>query len=176
MWAIGNYLEPLDGPPPSDVRSWSPAYHKNGLFFTSVALSNGIGFISLPRFDARTYLESVARYRCTILSGIPTMFALMAREKDLLARLDLGSVTLVTIGSAPLTEALLDRVRGMFPNALLQNGYGTTEAGPAVFGPHPDGRPRPGVALGVPYWPISRSGSWVAHPRMKGYSRCAHRP
>jgi acyl-CoA synthetase (AMP-forming)/AMP-acid ligase II len=129
----------------------APAYHKNGLFFTSVALSNGIAFVSMPRFEPRAYLETVARYRCTILSGIPTMFALMAREKDLLARLDLGSVTTATIGSAPLTDALLQRVRAIFPNAVCQNGYGTTEAGPAVFGPHPDGRPRPGLALGVPY-------------------------
>ena len=151
LWALSKSWTGGDAPLKGRGLIVAPTYHKNGLFFTSVALSNGIGFISLPRFDARACLEAVARYRCTILSGIPTMFALMAREKDLLARLDLGSVELVTIGSAPLTEALLERVRRMFPNAMLQNGYGTTEAGPAVFGPHPDGRPRPGVALGVPY-------------------------
>jgi long-chain acyl-CoA synthetase len=60
-------------------------------------------------------------------------------------------VTTVTIGSAPLTDALLARVRSIFPNAVCVNGYGTTEAGPAVFGAHPDGRPRPGLSLGVPY-------------------------
>jgi len=129
----------------------APTYHKNGLFFTSVCLSNGMAFVSMPRFDARAYLETVARYRCTVLSGIPTMFALMARERELLARLDLTSVTKVTIGSAPLTEALIARVHGMFPNAVVKNGYGTTEAGPVVFGPHPDGLPTPEVALGVPY-------------------------
>ena len=129
----------------------APAYHKNGLFFTSVAVSNGIAFVSMPRFDARAFLQTVARERSTLLSGIPTMFALMARERDLTTTLDLTSVTTITIGSAPLTDALLDRVRGLFPMAICQNGYGTTEAGPAVFGPHPDGRARPGLALGVPY-------------------------
>lgn len=129
----------------------APAYHKNGLFFTSVAVSNGITFVSLPKFDARTYLQAVAAERCTLLSGIPTMFALMAREEDLITSLDLSSVTTVTIGSAPLTDALLARVRAIFPNAACVNGYGTTEAGPAVFGPHPDGRERPGLSLGYPY-------------------------
>ena len=38
----------------------------------------------LPRFDARRYLETVAQHRCTLLSGIPTMFALMVRERDLI--------------------------------------------------------------------------------------------
>jgi acyl-CoA synthetase (AMP-forming)/AMP-acid ligase II len=92
----------------------------------------------------------VARYRCTLLSGIPTMFALIAREPDLLERLDLASVTTMTIGSAPLTDALIERVQAIFPHAVLTNGYGTTEAGPAVFGPHPGGRPRPPLSLGVP--------------------------
>lgn len=129
----------------------APLYHMNGLFFASVAVSNGIAFTLMPRFDARRYLQLVATERATLLSGIPTMFALMARERDLVAALDLTSVRTVTIGSAPLTAALLDRVRALFPNAVCQNGYGTTEAGPAMFGPHPDGRPRPTLALGVPY-------------------------
>jgi acyl-coenzyme A synthetase/AMP-(fatty) acid ligase len=78
------------------------------------------------------------------------MFALIARERDLLASLDLSSVRLVTIGSAPLTDALIARVQDIFPGAVVQNGYGTTEAGPSVFGPHPDGVPRPPLSLGYP--------------------------
>ena len=104
----------------------------------------------LPRFDARRYLEIVAHHRCTLLSGIPSMFALMIRERDLTQTLDLSSVHHVTIGSAPLTDALLTQVKALFPNADVENGYGTTEAGPAVFGPHPDGLPRPPLSLGYP--------------------------
>ena len=151
LWAIAKWWTGGDDVLQDLSLVVAPTYHKNGLFFTSVCLSNGMAFVSMPRFDARTYLETVARYRCTVLSGIPTMFALMARERDLFARLDLGSVTKVTIGSAPLTEALLARVRDMFPAAVVKNGYGTTEAGPVVFGPHSDGLPTPDVALGVPY-------------------------
>ena len=151
LWALRKWW--TGGPEPLQDLSLvvAPTYHKNGLFFTSVCLSNGMGFVSMPRFDARAYLEAVARYRCTVLSGIPTMFALMARETQVLGKLDLASVTKVTIGSAPLTEALVEQVRRMFPNAVVRNGYGTTEAGPIVFGPHPAGIATPSVALGVPF-------------------------
>ena len=151
LWATVRYIEPIS--PVATGASTivvAPLYHMNGLFNITVALANRMQVILLPRFDARRFLETVARYRCTFLSGIPTMYALMVRERDLIERLDLGSVHDVSIGSAPLTDALLAQVHQMFPNAQIENGYGTTEAGPAVFGPHPDGRPRPPLALGYP--------------------------
>ncbi len=151
LWALRKWYTGGDASLSERTLIVAPLYHMNGLFFASVAISNGIAFTLMPRFDARRYLQLVAMERATLLSGIPTMFALMARERDLVESVDLTSVRTVTIGSAPLTDALLDRVRALFPNAVCQNGYGTTEAGPAVFGPHADGRPRPALALGVAY-------------------------
>ena len=151
LWATVRYIEPIS--PVATGASTivvAPLYHMNGLFNITVALANRMQVVLLPRFDARRFLETVARYHSTFLSGIPTMYALMVRERDLIERLDLGSVHDVSIGSAPLTDALLAQVHQMFPNAQIENGYGTTEAGPAVFGPHPDGRPRPPLALGYP--------------------------
>jgi len=152
LWAIEHYLEPLPAVLPRDSTIVvAPLYHMNGLFNISVALSRRIEVISLPRFDARRYLDAAAQHRCTLLSGIPTMFALMVRERDLVERLDFSSVRDVTIGSAPLTDALLAQVQRLFPNAQIKNGFGTTEAGPAVFGPHPDGLARPPLSLGYPF-------------------------
>jgi acyl-CoA synthetase (AMP-forming)/AMP-acid ligase II len=74
----------------------------------------------------------------------------MTRQPELIAKLDLSSVRAVTIGSAPLTEALIARVQAMFPNAAVSNGYGTTEAGPSIFGDHPQGVPCPPVSIGYP--------------------------
>lgn len=151
LWATVRYLEPISAEASgASTIVVAPLYHMNGLFNITVALANRMQVILLPRFDARRFLETVARYRCTFLSGIPTMYALMVRERDLIERLDLRSVRHVSIGSAPLTDALLAQVHQMFPNAQIENGYGTTEAGPAVFGPHPDGRPRPPLSLGYP--------------------------
>ena len=78
------------------------------------------------------------------------MMAMLARERDLLETLDFSSVTSVMMGSAPLTKSLVEKVQSLFPGAATSNAYGTTEAGPGVFGPHPDGLPRPDTALGYP--------------------------
>lgn len=151
LWALGNFLKDLASPEPRDVTLVvAPLYHMNGLYFTAIALANRMTVVSMPRFDARRYLETVARYRCTVLSGIPTMFALMVRERDLVERVDLTCVREVSIGSAPLTGALLAQVRALFPRATVSNGFGTTEAGPVVFGPHPDGLCTPPLSLGYP--------------------------
>ncbi|MEI9889162.1 MAG: class I adenylate-forming enzyme family protein [Rhizomicrobium sp.] len=150
LWALDRFLAISSHAAERTVIS-APAYHMNGLFFTTVSLALGYFAVSMPRFDARGYLEAAAEHRCTILSGIPTMFALMARERDLLARLDLTSVKDIVIGSAPLTQALIDRVKAIFPAAAIRNSYGTTETGPAMFGPHPQGLARPPLALGYPY-------------------------
>ena len=151
LWAVAKYFVGSEQGRLDRTLVVAPTYHKNGLFFSMMALSNQMTIVSLPRFEARSYLEAVARYRCTVLTGIPTMFALIARERDLIESLDFTAVRLVTIGSAPLTEALVDRVKAIFPKAEVTNGYGTTEAGPCAFGVHPDGLPRPPLSLGYPF-------------------------
>ncbi|MEO8448236.1 MAG: class I adenylate-forming enzyme family protein [Gemmatimonadota bacterium] len=151
LWAVSKYFVGSEAGRKERTVIVAPTYHKNGLFFSMVALSNQFTVVSMPRFEARPYLHAVAKYRCTLLSGIPTMFALLARERELIDELDLSSVRTVTIGSAPLTGALLDRVHAIFPGATIQNGYGTTEAGACAFGPHPRGLARPPLALGYPF-------------------------
>ena len=151
LWALTKYFTGTEQGRQDTTLVVAPTYHKNGLFFSMMAISNQMTIVSLPKFDARRYLEAAAQYGCTVLTGIPTMFALIARERDLLATLDLSRVRLVTIGSAPLTDALLGQVKAIFPNATVLNGFGTTEAGPCAFGPHPAGLERPPLSLGYPF-------------------------
>lgn len=54
------------------------------------------------------------------------------------------------MGSSPITDELHRSVSALFPNATVNNNWGTTETGPAVFGPHPDGLTRPALSLGHP--------------------------
>ncbi|MDP1840893.1 MAG: class I adenylate-forming enzyme family protein, partial [Reyranella sp.] len=72
-------------------------------------------------------------------------------ERELLANHDLSAVEAVRMGSAPITQALIDQVRTVFPRVTISNGYGTTEAGPVVFGPHPKGIPQPELSTGYPH-------------------------
>jgi long-chain acyl-CoA synthetase len=82
---------------------------------------------------------------------VPPMIAMMLREPDLLAKTDLSSVEFVRMGSAPVSHSLLEALHGALPLAQVTNAYGTTEAGPIVFGPHPQGIPQPEMSVGYPH-------------------------
>jgi acyl-CoA synthetase (AMP-forming)/AMP-acid ligase II len=129
----------------------APMFHMNATISVKIALAGGASIVLLPGFDAKLYARAIARFRVTWLTSVPTMLALVARESELLGKLDLSSVERVTMGSAPLTQALVDKVQALFPQAAINNSYGTTEAGPTPFGPHPKGLPRPAVAAGYPH-------------------------
>jgi acyl-CoA synthetase (AMP-forming)/AMP-acid ligase II len=79
------------------------------------------------------------------------MIAMMLRESELLARTDLSSVAFVRMGSAPVSQSLMAALRHALPHAAVTNAYGTTEAGPVVFGPHPQGLPQPEMSVGYPH-------------------------
>jgi acyl-CoA synthetase (AMP-forming)/AMP-acid ligase II len=55
------------------------------------------------------------------------------------------------MGSAPVSHSLMQAIRDVLPRASVTNAYGTTEAGPVVFGPHPRGVPQPEMSVGAPH-------------------------
>ena len=128
----------------------APLYHMNALISAKIAFANLASVVLLPEFIAAGYIRAISDHRCTILTSVPTMLAMVAREHEVLAGADLSSVEFVMTGSSPVTQKLIDQVKRIFPNAGIANAYGTTEAGAGVFGPHPGGLPRPDVAIGFP--------------------------
>jgi long-chain acyl-CoA synthetase len=153
LWVIDQRLRPM----PRQVERplvAAPLYHMNALAVCQAALAQGDTVVLLPGFTATSYIDAASRYRATVLTSVPTMIAMMLREPDLLRESDLSAVGAVRMGSAPVSPALLQAARQVFPQAAITNAYGTTEAGPIVFAPHPDGRTTPDLALGL------------AHPRV----------
>ncbi len=128
----------------------APLYHMNALISTKIAFANHASLVLLPEFTAPAYIRAIEDHGCSFLTSVPTMLALVARERALLETADLSSVEIVMTGSSPVTQKLMDQVKRIFPGALIANAYGTTEAGAGVFGPHPDGLARPDVAIGHP--------------------------
>src|SRR5258708_9984832 len=142
LWAISQRVR---RPVPPGQRSLvaAPLYHMNGLAMCQTTLHSGDTIVLLPQFTTKGYIQTAARHRVAFLTSVPTMIAMMLRERELLAKSDLSAVEAVRMGSAPVSQALIDQVRAVFPKAQISNGYGTTEAGPGVFGPHPKGIPQP---------------------------------
>jgi len=129
----------------------APMFHKNALNSVKQALTAGASIVILPRFDAARYLQAAADWRATHMAGVPTMYAMMLEQTELLDRLDLSAVVQLRLGSAPASKALLDALAARFPDATVLFGYGITESSPIMFGPHPDGLPRPLHSIG---WPL----------------------
>ena len=129
----------------------APLYHMNALALCLLSLASGATTVLLPQFQAVAYIEAISRYRCTWLTAVPPMIAMMLRETDALAHADLSSVRTVRMGSAPVNDALARQIRELLPNARIINAYGTTEGGPIVFGAHPDGLPTPTASVGYPH-------------------------
>ncbi len=126
----------------------APLYHMNALAMCQASLAMHDTVILLPGFTAAGYIDAIQRYRATLLTSVPTMMAMMLREEKLLRATDLSSVTALRMGSAPVSPALGQGLRAVFPRAAISNGYGTTEAGPIVFAPHPRGLPTPLLSVG----------------------------
>lgn len=127
----------------------APLYHMNALSLSKLTLLMNSTAVLFSSFDAERVIRAIPRYRIGWLTGIPTMYALMAAREDLMSQTDLSCVERVTLGSSPLTDNLLALLQRSMPEAKYTNSYGTTEHGPAAFAPHPDGRPTPALSLGV---------------------------
>ena len=129
----------------------APLYHMNALALAQLVQAAHATMVLLPQFSAPAYIEAISRHRCTWLTAVPPMIAMMLRERDLLGRTDLGSVEFVRMGSAPVSASLMAALAQALPRARVTNAYGTTEAGPVVFGPHPSGLLQPATSVGYPH-------------------------
>jgi long-chain acyl-CoA synthetase len=129
----------------------APLYHMNALAMSQLAHAAHATVTLLPQFSTQLYLTAIEDYRCTWLTAVPPMIAMMLNDRARLATTDLSSVEYLRMGSAPVSQSLMNAIHRALPKASVTNAYGTTEAGPVVFGPHPKGLPQPEMSVGYPH-------------------------
>ncbi len=147
LWALAGRLPPGVDFARHRLLIAAPLYHMNALCTALFGLAAGAATVLLPEFEPRHYLQSIDRFGCTWITSVPTMLAMALLQQDLLAETDLTSVEFVRMGSAPVSPKLWRRVKQTFAGATITNGYGTTEAGPIVFGAA-GGRAVPDLSVG----------------------------
>lgn len=129
-------IDPAAGPSMRNLVS-VPLFHVTGCNSQLlVQLALGGTTVVLPTFDVRTFLRTIVDERINVLTSVPAIYALALSQPDL-AEFDLGSVTRLSYGGAPIAPSLVERIKEAFPNAEVGNGFGLTETSSiATYLPH----------------------------------------
>ena len=81
VWMVGKIVESRDIREDDCSVISAPLYHKNALLAVKSALSAGGCIVIFSRFDAQEYIRAIERYKLTMLTGVPTMYALILQEE-----------------------------------------------------------------------------------------------
>ncbi|OOQ91185.1 phenylacetyl-CoA ligase pclA-Penicillium chrysogenum [Penicillium brasilianum] len=98
----------------------------------------GDQIIVLPKFDLKSYLGSIQKFKITSLFLVPPIIINMLRSQDVCSKFDLSSVKTLFTGAAPLGMETAADFQKVFPNILIRQGYGLTETCTVVSSTHPD--------------------------------------
>jgi fatty-acyl-CoA synthase len=111
-----------------------PLYHCFGMVLgVLAAMTHGAASV-LPGegFDPLAVLETVARERCTVLHGVPTMF-IAELEHPRFGEFDLSSLRTGIMSGSPCPTAVMRRVIVDMHMPEVTICYGMTETGPVSF-------------------------------------------
>lgn len=113
----------------------APLYHMNALALVFLTLGAGATCVLLPRFDSTLYAQGIMEWKCTWMTAVPPMIAMLLRDEATLSGAKFDSIEYVRLGSAVVTPQLREQIWELCPKATVINAYGTTESGPVTFLP-----------------------------------------
>ena len=129
-----------------------PMFHVFGLSSVlNLVVRFGGTLVLIPRFEPDAVLDAIARYGCTIFSGVPTMyFALL--QADLAGR-DLSSLRVGVSGGAAIPGEVIRAFEEKFPGVVILEGYGLSEtASTTTF--NISAEQRRVLSIGKPIWGV----------------------
>jgi len=122
-----------------------------GLYQMIMSVRAGARLVLERSFDLPgQVLNAIVREHVTVLPGVPTMFAMVARLGSL-ESWDLSSVRAVTSTASALSVEQVAWLRGAFPLAEIFSMYGLTECKRCTYLPPADLERKPGsVGIAIP--------------------------
>jgi long-chain acyl-CoA synthetase len=133
-----------------------PLFHVNAIMLSIVTpLSVGGSAVILPKFDQRTFWDSVEKERPTYFSAVPAIYVfLSALPADV--KPDTSSLRFVVCGAAPMPPSAIVDFETRYAIPLIE-GYGLSESTVAltvnpIAGPRKAGtvgRPLPGLEVAI---------------------------
>ncbi|KAI1120412.1 hypothetical protein F5Y10DRAFT_127243 [Nemania abortiva] len=133
-----------------------PLSHIYGLVvIASAGPYRGDGTIILPRFELKTLLQAIQRFKINFMHLVPPIVIQLLRNTELCSKYDLSSLGFIYTGAAPLGAETNEDMLKAFPKITVGQGYGMTETSTVIFS-----TPQNDVMMGT-------SGSLVPGTRAK---------
>ena len=130
----------------------SPFFTFAGIASVYNPMKLGMRALYLPRFDVDRWLDVVEAERPSAVFLVPAMAELLIAHPRFDSA-DLAMITMCSVGSAPIAPGTMTRLQQRLPQALVSNGWGMTEAGPAFCFMPPDEADRRVGSVGRPMPP-----------------------
>jgi long-chain acyl-CoA synthetase len=108
-----------------------PLFHVFGLSSVlNVVVRYGGTMALVPRFEIGAVLDAMEKHRCTVFSGVPTMyFALLHADT---AGRDLSALRVGNSGGAAIPGEVIRAFEEKFPGVVILEGYGLSESASAT--------------------------------------------
>jgi len=106
----------------------APIFHIADFPSMFAAPAFGATQITIPKFSAQTFCETVEREHVTHTVLVPTMINLLTQFPNA-RKYDLSSLQVLAYGGSPMAPELVHRTRELLPNVKLIQVYGLSETG-----------------------------------------------
>lgn len=129
--SVYRYLVDARIGPGASYLSYMPLFHIGSMATWAFVVPVGSRVVMVPAFDPGRVLAAMRDHRITIVSGVPTMFAMMLDHPDF-EPATFEALELIAYGASPMPPELLKRLMDVAPGVKFWQGYGMTECGVAT--------------------------------------------
>ena len=106
----------------------APIFHIADFPSMFAAAAFGACQVTIPKFNPRSFCETVERERVSHTVLVPTMINLLIQSPEA-KKYDLRSLEVLAYGGSPMAPELIHRTRELLPNLKLVQVYGLSETG-----------------------------------------------
>jgi acyl-CoA synthetase (AMP-forming)/AMP-acid ligase II len=109
----------------------APLFHLAGIAAWAAGCQVGSTHVIVPMFSPAEVMRAIAEHQVTDALLIPTMIQMLVDDPGV-ADTDMSSLLHLVYGASPISEAVLERARKVFPAAGFTQAYGMTELSPCA--------------------------------------------
>ncbi|MGI8754446.1 MAG: AMP-binding protein [Acidimicrobiales bacterium] len=117
----------IDFDPNSVYLHQTPMFHVASMAGIMGVPSFGGVTVCQPLFDPAGAMALIETHAVTQTMMVPTMIAMVLNHREFRPE-RLASLKMLTYGASPMPSALLDKLLGLYPDLLINQGYGMTES------------------------------------------------